>query len=204
MTDAAYVFNQDVRERSRIKNGALAKKNGSKSKKCTLPSDNLPLKEKRNLNGKCESLKLNEPFHDWREFRKYSVTMQVAYLENLINNYGARQKDIADMFSITTQTVYVHCKEIGVKFSKKGFGLRDMDNQFLDFLTKPASVKEPEPDIPSNPDDRLEKMKKFTIDQAKTDAIYIRTFYEELVQLGFNHDEALIMTNERAKLRFLS
>ena len=39
MTDGAFCFQEDVRDRSIIKRGAVHKKNGSKSKKCTLPSD---------------------------------------------------------------------------------------------------------------------------------------------------------------------
>lgn len=142
MTDERFVFTQDVKERSQMKTGAFHKKNGSKSKKCTFPSDHLTAKQKKKLNGECETLKLNEPFRDWKAFKKYSVTMKTAYLDNLIHNYGARQKDVAEMFGITPNTIYLFCKELGIRFPKGGHGTGEMDDRFLDFLTKPAGTVE--------------------------------------------------------------
>ena len=76
MTDAAYVFNQEVRERSRIKQGAHHKKNGSKSKKCTLPSDYMTTRQKNKMNGATMTLKMNEPCHNWKEFKRLSTDVQ--------------------------------------------------------------------------------------------------------------------------------
>ena len=50
MTDAEYVFQQDVKERKKMKTGAMHRKCGSKSKKCTLPSDYLTPSQKKKLN----------------------------------------------------------------------------------------------------------------------------------------------------------
>ena len=44
-------FDFDVLQKKRIARGAYHRKNGSKSKRCTLPSDYLTAAEKRKLNG---------------------------------------------------------------------------------------------------------------------------------------------------------
>ena len=50
MKDAEYVFRKDIQDKKSIGRGAFHKKTGSKSKKCTLPSDYLSGKEKKALN----------------------------------------------------------------------------------------------------------------------------------------------------------
>lgn len=207
MTDERFVFTQDVRERSKMKTGAFHKKNGSKSKKCTLPSDYLTAKQKKKLNGECETLKLNEPFRDWKQFKKYAVSMKMAYLDNLVHNYGAKQKDVADMFGVTVNTVYIHCKEIGFSFPKGGYRTGEMDDRFLDFLTKPAgTVEAKEEDPVESMPLSTQEIKKFDANEAalvggQADAVYLRSFYEKLVELGFTTNEAITMTIERSKLR---
>lgn len=214
MTDERFVFTQDVRERSKMKIGAFHKKNGSKSKKCTLPSDHLTAKQKKELNGECETLKLNEPFRDWKAFKKYAVTMKTTYLDNLIHNYGARQKDVAEMFGVTPNTMYLFCKELGVSFPKGGHKHFEMDDRFLDFLTKPADTVEVQKENLEEGgifDDELMPYSKSEIkkydptESAKTsgqaDAIYLHSCYEKLIELGFTTNEAITMTIERSKLR---
>lgn len=214
MTDERFVFTQDVRERSKMKTGAFHKKNGSKSKKCTLPSDYLTARQKKKLNGECETLKLNEPFRDWKQFKKYAVSMKTAYLDNLVHNYGAKQKDVADMFGVTVNTVYIHCKEIGFSFPKGGYRTGEMDDRFLDFLTKPADTVEVQKenleegaifDDEPMPYNKPEIKKYDPTESAKTsgqaDAVYLHSCYEKLIELGFTTNEAITMTIERSKLR---
>lgn len=145
MTDERYVFTQDVKERSRIKASAKYKKNGSKSKKCTTPSDFLSLSEKRKLNGEVMSMIMSKPFHDWKTFRKYPETLQTEYIHGLINNYGARGCDIAEMFGIGLATFYKVCSRYGSPISFGGRGgvkCRTMDERWLDFITTP-DISEP-------------------------------------------------------------
>lgn len=144
MTDERYVFNQDVAERSKMKTGAFHKKNGSKSKKCTLPSDHLTPAQKRKLSGPCFSINMNEPLHDWKKFRSLPKTMQVNYINGLVSNYGARQRDIADMFGVKPGTFSQYCcaKFKSETLFKKGGTGKMMDERFLDFLTKPESKED--------------------------------------------------------------
>lgn len=140
MTDERYVFNQDVAERSKMKTGAFHKKNGSKSKKCTLPSDHLTAKEKKKLNGECRMIKMNRPYKDWKQFKKLSESVKYSYISGLIDDYGARACDICEMFGISYQTLYDEFKRWSIPmkpFKKK----RNMDDRWLDFITKPEVVE---------------------------------------------------------------
>lgn len=138
MTDERFVFQQDIKERSKMKTGAYHKKNGSKSKKCTLPSDHLTAREKKKLNGECMSIKMNEPYHNWKEFKKLSVEMQRNYISGLVVDHQARSKDIAEMFNISPNSFSAFCSKFNphIKFN----GGRVMDEKWLDFITKPAAV----------------------------------------------------------------
>ena len=154
MTDAAYCFREDVKIRSKIKQSAIHKKNGSKSKKCTLPSDYLTASQKKKMNGECYSLKMNEPITDWKYFRSFPENLQVEYLNNLIKNYGARGCDLAQMLGISAPALYAVCKSYSnpVMFPRGGF--RNMSTAFMDFLTRPKAFieeKEPGEDVAEDP-----------------------------------------------------
>lgn len=139
MTDERFVFQQDVKERSKMKTGAFHKKNGCKSKKCTLPSDRLTASQKKKLNGECMSIKMNEPYHNWKDFKRLSIDMQRNYISNLVVEHQARSKDIAEMFNISPTTFSQYC----IKFSPriKFNGGRVMNEKWLDFITKPVLKK---------------------------------------------------------------
>lgn len=49
LSDEEYTFRQDIKEKKSIGRGAFAKKNGSKSKKCTLPYEYLTKKGERKI-----------------------------------------------------------------------------------------------------------------------------------------------------------
>lgn len=218
MTEAAHVFNQDVRDRSRIKSGATHKKNGSKSKKCTFPSDYLSAKEKKKLSGPVVKINMSQPFYDWIEFKKLPPTLQSEYICGLINNYGARACDLAEMFSIKSNTFnnYINRLEPRPRFQH---GQRTMDSRFMDFVTTPIKpepiIREPEVvDIPEkredpvaipekreepNPESRLELIKE----GAANDAAYLHEFYTKCLELGFETFMAQSLTVERAKTKYL-
>ena len=116
MDDAQYVFNQTSSERKRIGRGAVARKNGSKSKKCGLPSDYLSAAEKRKLNGECVTYELSRPM-SWQDFKGMPHDIQSEYIRKLAG-MGAGRNDIADMFRITPDqySQYMVRKHKGEKF----------------------------------------------------------------------------------------
>ena len=151
MTDAAYCYQEDVRTRSDIKKSAIHKKNGSKSKKCTLPSDYMTEGQKKKMNGRIYSMKMNEPITDWKYFRSFPENLQVEYLNNLIQNYGARGCDLAQMLGTSAPALYAVCKSYSnpVIFPRGGF--RNMNEKFMDFLTTPAKPEEVTKEVIAEP-----------------------------------------------------
>lgn len=163
MTDEKFVFNQDVRERSKMKTGAMHKKNGCKSKKCTLPSDYLSTKEKKKLNGPVSSISMNKPYYDWRSFTSLNPEVQAEYLNGLITNYGARAKDLAEMFGIGYSTFWkkMHDQNLSVKLDTKHIKrTKKMDDRWLDFITNPEFAnlpKKKEKPMPKKSDEEILK-----------------------------------------------
>lgn len=98
-------FTHDVVQRKRLARNAYAKKNGSRSKKCTLPSDYLSKKEWNARNGKVVSMKMDQ-VTDWKTFRMMSHDIQEEYLKRLVQKYDCTGKDIAQMFGITNPAFY--------------------------------------------------------------------------------------------------
>lgn len=146
MTDEQYVFHQDVKERKKMKTGAMHKKNGCKSKKCTLPSDYLSKKEKAKLSGPVISIKMNQPYYDYRSFKKLPLGLQREYFESLITNYGARYIDIAGMLGISKITMYNLCKSFNPPLprTRSGKPARTVDNRWVNFVAKEVTPKEVE------------------------------------------------------------
>lgn len=104
MTSERYAFNATVRERSELRHSASARKCGSHSKKCTMPSDYLTAAQKRKLNGEIFTMKMNEPIKNLDDFRKLPTTMQRNYFQYLIDNFGADATSLANMLGISRGT----------------------------------------------------------------------------------------------------
>lgn len=105
MTDERFVFTSDVRDRKRTAAGARAKKGGSRSRRCPLPSDKLTNTQLQKLNGSVESIKLNMPM-DYARFKELTPTLQFLYLDHLINEYKARRVDLCSMLGVSTCTFW--------------------------------------------------------------------------------------------------
>ena len=90
-------FDYDAMQKKRIARGASHMKRGSKSKKCTLPSDYLTAAQKRRLNGPVSTYKLDEPMN-WESFKAMPEDLQKKYILRLQENYGANDEMIGKMF----------------------------------------------------------------------------------------------------------
>ena len=114
MTD----FDFDVLQKKRTASGARHRKNGSKSKRCSLPSDNLTEAQKRKLNGPVYTLKM-EPM-TWSELMKLPDTLRKEYLSELVKTYEASQRMMADMLGMSQSTVRNELNRLGVRSGKSG------------------------------------------------------------------------------------
>lgn len=81
-------FDYDVKEKKRIARGAFAKKNGSKSKKCTLPGDFLTPAQKAKLSTTKVAVNLKQPM-TCEDFAKCPPEIQKEYLEWLRDEFKA-------------------------------------------------------------------------------------------------------------------
>ena len=106
-------FDYDALQKKRIAAGARHMKRGSRSKRCSLPSDNLTPAQLKRRNGPVSTYKLDAPMR-WDDFKAMPVDLQKQYLTNLVETYGATNEMLGDMF-------YVHPTHIGAV--KKALGV---------------------------------------------------------------------------------
>lgn len=106
-------FDYDVLQKKRTAAGARHMKRGSRSKRCSLPSDNLTPAQLKRRNGPVSTYKLDEPMR-WDDFKSMPVDLQKKYLTNLVETYGATNEMLGDMF-------YVHPTHVGAV--KKALGV---------------------------------------------------------------------------------
>ena len=97
-------FDFDIMEKKRIAQGARARKCGSKSRKCTLPSDYLTAAQKKGLNGKVSTYNLSEPM-TYSKFRVMPDDLQKEYLLKLRNEMGATLTAMGKMMQCSPETV---------------------------------------------------------------------------------------------------
>ena len=117
-------FDYDAMQKKRIARGASHMKRGSKSKKCTLPSDYLTAAQKRRLNGPVSTYKLDEPM-SWESFKAMPEDLQKKYILNLQETYQANDKMIAKLFGKSDVTVGEHRKRLGLNPIGKSRMTRD-------------------------------------------------------------------------------
>lgn len=123
MNDIEYLLKQDIREKKSIGRGIYAKKNGCKSKKCTLPSDYMTNKEKKKMNSEVESYSLKK-FYSYEEFKTLPLSIQCDYLNRLMNKYEIGLCNIAkEQFQISSNGLRTHTVKNGY-FEKLSSRLR--------------------------------------------------------------------------------
>ena len=104
MNEAEQIFNQTSAQRKRTSYGAYHKKGGSRSKRCTLPSDYLSKAQKEALNGELATFQLGKPM-DWYTFKSMPEDLKYDYLKALMEKHEGRDKDVAEMFGISQKTL---------------------------------------------------------------------------------------------------
>lgn len=115
MTD----FDYENMQKKITARGARHKKGGSKSRRCTMPSDYMTKAQKEALNGPFTTILLNQPM-DWATFKSLSDTLKVKYVENLRTTYRANAVMLGQMFGVGSDTVGRMLKKLGLPTGKKG------------------------------------------------------------------------------------
>ena len=107
MNDVEFILKEDIKEKKQAGRGYYHKKNGSKSKKCHLPSDSLSKKEIEKMNGECKVYNLNKPM-SYSNFCAMPVDLRIKYLEMLRDKFGANQTAISKMMGVADTTLASH------------------------------------------------------------------------------------------------
>lgn len=131
MTD----FDYDVKQKKQIARSAFSRKNGSKSKYCSLPSDNMTEAQWKKRNGSIMSYDLKKPMN-WVQFTTMPVDIQEEYLRGLSDRYHVTIKCLSDLFGVSWDTVsrYIKTKHSWLKF-KRGSQMSPKDKAgFAEFL----------------------------------------------------------------------
>ena len=87
-------FFDDVKERNAMKSGAFHKVNGSKRRRCTLPSDNLTPAQKRKMNGPVVEWNIHRPM-TYQDFKKMPTDLQQAHLDHIYALVGIGRNTIS-------------------------------------------------------------------------------------------------------------
>lgn len=112
-------FEYDCYKKKNVAHSAMRRKCGSKSKKCSLPSDNMTPKQWNERCGDVMSYNVGRPIK-WAEFTKLPKDLKEEYMNNLIEKYSANARTMADVFGVSVATVFrvVKNEELNVKFLK--------------------------------------------------------------------------------------
>lgn len=108
-------FDYDVLQKKRTASGARHVKKGSRSKKCTLPSDLLTAKQRKELNGTVETYNLGAAMK-WKEFKEMPLDLQAQYIENLQARFDVRQWMVSRMFGVSEVAMANHFRRNGIKW----------------------------------------------------------------------------------------
>lgn len=102
-------FDYEVKERKNLANQAKYRKRGSRSRKCSLPSDSLTAAQIKKMNGECEVYKIGQRI-PWKEFKSYPIEMQIKYLEWMRDNLHATRGMIVEALGCANGTIYAYAK----------------------------------------------------------------------------------------------
>lgn len=163
MTDERYVYNTDMRDRKRTASGARARKGGSRTKRCLLPSDTLTKAQREKLNGPVEQVSLNRPLN-YAELKQLPPTLQFLYLDNLVSVHKARRTDIQKMLGVASATLFNLEKKLPGDLQFNGRP-RAQAPEWIAFLAQEAAQApeaETQAPAPAEPENATQPATEFT------------------------------------------
>ena len=112
-------FEFDCMKKKQLAGQAKYRKRGSKSKKCSLPSDGMTQKQWKEKCGPVISYNPNKPMI-WDDFKKLPTHIQAEYITNLQQKFGVTAVDLGKMFGVQALTVRKHAdaNNLGVEFPR--------------------------------------------------------------------------------------
>lgn len=112
MKDEAYVFYEDVREKSITARGARNRPN-----RRTLRVPNYTKKELEAMNGQAISINLNNAI-SYKYFKTLPESLKKEYIQNLIDKYDAGPTEIARLLGMGVKNCSAQLRNLGFKFNR--------------------------------------------------------------------------------------
>ena len=149
-------FDYEVKEQKKLARNALKKKNGRRSKKCTLPSDYLTPAQRKKMNGEVKVYKMKQPI-TYAEFKRYPKDKQIEYFMYFAEEFGCTRGMMCEMMGCTPQTMSAYTGKYATHL--KGLLPHGADvqtiNRFRNWLAEQNGVVEevaaPEPVVVEEP-----------------------------------------------------
>lgn len=146
-------FDYDVMQKKRIASGAAHRKRGAKSKKCTLPHDNLTKKELKALSGEVKTYNIHQRL-TWAQFKELPDDLAAEHIAYLVDTFGVNTGYIAVALGVSDVTCGKYLKAHGIKVKKRVFVTTPEWLAFLDGANEPTPAdpvaEEPvEPEAPT-------------------------------------------------------
>jgi hypothetical protein len=153
-------FDYDCYRKKNVAHSAARRKGGSKSKKCSLPSDRMTQKQWNERCGQVMSYSIGKPM-TWAEFSKLPKDLKEEYMNNLIEKYNANARTMAEVFGVSVATVFrvVKNDNLNVTFLKGKHPAGEKYEAFRRFMDGDSGVEE---DIVINADEVLTEVTEET------------------------------------------
>lgn len=110
-------FDYDCMQKKRIAMGAFAHINRKRGG-CSLPSDTLTEKQRKEKNGEVKSYNITRPM-PWHEFKKMPEDLKREFFRNM-QSFGGTAKWLAEEMGASAQTIIAYAERVGAPFRRGG------------------------------------------------------------------------------------
>lgn len=132
MNDIEYMLKTDAREKKAAGRGVYHKRNGSRTKYVSLPSDNMTGAEWKRRNGPVQSYSINGPM-TYAQFKTLPHDLAEVYLRKLQSTYRVTLTEIAGMLHVSPTAFSEYLRTHNIPRNSKT-GPRKIDPRWPDFL----------------------------------------------------------------------
>lgn len=110
-------FDYDCMQKKRIAMGAFAHINRKRGG-CSLPSDTLTEKQRKEKNGEVKSYNITRPM-PWHEFKAMPEDLKREFFRNM-QSFGGTAKWLAEEMDASEQTIRAYAERVGAPFQRGG------------------------------------------------------------------------------------
>lgn len=110
-------FDYDCMQKKRIAMGAFAHINRKRGG-CSLPSDTLTEKQRKEKNGEVKSYNITRPM-PWHEFKAMPEDLKREFFRNM-QSFGGTDKWLAEEMGASAQTIIAYAERVGAPFRRGG------------------------------------------------------------------------------------